>query len=105
MWYILCTGRVVAVDLENWHEPDRSHPNYVTTPSKGYTGPIASRIREPDKYKRYFTDCVGAIDGTHIDVHIPVTIQNSDRNRKGSISQNVLDSSQLPVLTCSFTMF
>jgi hypothetical protein len=24
VWYILCTGRVVAVDLENWHEPDRS---------------------------------------------------------------------------------
>jgi hypothetical protein len=29
---------------------------------------LASRIADDDKYKDYFTDCLGALDGIYIDV-------------------------------------
>ncbi|KAK8939128.1 hypothetical protein KSP39_PZI004692 [Platanthera zijinensis] len=38
----------------------------------------------------YFKDCVGAIDGTHIDVTVPVIDQGKYRNRKQAITTNVL---------------
>ncbi|KAK8913628.1 hypothetical protein KSP39_PZI023660 [Platanthera zijinensis] len=38
----------------------------------------------------YFTDCVGAIDGTHIDVTVPQSEQGRYRNRKQAITTNVL---------------
>ena len=39
---------------------------------------------------KYFADVRGAIDGTHITAHIPVKFQTPFRNRKGTLSQNVL---------------
>ena len=38
----------------------------------------------------YFSDIRGAIDGTHIQAHVPSHQQGPYRNRKGTISQNVL---------------
>jgi len=35
--------------------------------------PLASRIATDKKYKTFFTDCVGALDGTHINVTWAVT--------------------------------
>jgi len=32
--------------------------------------PLASRIATDKKYKTFFTDGVGALDGTHINVHL-----------------------------------
>lgn len=51
--------------------------------------PPASRISN-DKYKTYFADCLGALDGTHIDVHVSPADQPRYRNRKGHLTQNVL---------------
>lgn len=34
--------------------------------------------------------CVGAIDGTHVPVHVPLATQGPFRNRKGTLSQNVM---------------
>jgi len=38
----------------------------------------------------YFKDCVGAIDGTHIPVTIPLSEQPKYFNRHGYTSQNVM---------------
>jgi hypothetical protein len=43
-----------------------------------------------DDYYPYFRDCVGAIDGTHIPAFVPEDKRAPFRNRKGTISQNVL---------------
>ncbi|KAL8548768.1 hypothetical protein ACS0TY_007872 [Phlomoides rotata] len=37
-----------------------------------------------------FKGCLGALDGTYIDVHVPTTDKGRYRNRKGTISINVL---------------
>jgi hypothetical protein len=55
--------------------------NTLTTPT---------RISESFKYSPYFNDCLGALDGTHIEMHIPLELQPRYRNRKGTLSQNVL---------------
>jgi hypothetical protein len=48
------------------------------------------------KYK-YFNGCVGALDGTHINTHVPVHGSAAFCNRKGVLSQNVL-------AVCGFNM-
>jgi hypothetical protein len=47
---------------------------------------------EDDKKKfiPYFNGCIGALDGTHVSVHVPETMRPSYRNRKGLVTQNVL---------------
>ena len=60
----------------------------VTLPT--HDTPTSSRILDNPKYATYFTDCIGALDGTHIDVHLPPQDQARYRNRKGHLSQNVL---------------
>jgi hypothetical protein len=48
-----------------------------------------------DDYYPYFRDCIGAIDGTHIPAFIPEDIRAPFRNRKGTVSQNVLAACSL----------
>ena len=59
--------------------------------------PPSERITGDSKYKKYFIDCLGALDGTHIDVHLPPQDQIRYRNRKSHLSQNVL-------AVCNFEM-
>jgi len=54
------------------------------------TTPIAHRILDDYRYFPYFKDCLGALDGTHISAFVPVEDQPRYRNRKGTLSQNVL---------------
>ena len=35
-------------------------------------------------------DCIGAIDGTHVPISISPRLQDPYRNRKGTLSQNVM---------------
>jgi hypothetical protein len=53
------------------------------------TLPSEHIIKNP-KFAQYFTNCIGAIDRTHIDVHLPPSEQSRYRNRKHRLSQNVL---------------
>ena len=46
--------------------------------------------RRNGKFWPWFEDCIGALDGTHIDAHVPTASQPPYRNRKGQLSQNVL---------------
>lgn len=52
--------------------------------------PSHPRTTHNQKYKEYFKDCVGALDGTHIAAWIPANQSLPYRNQKGYLSQNVL---------------
>jgi hypothetical protein len=71
------------------------HANFVKLLS--VDTPLSPRIADDPKYTPYFDDCIGALDGTHILAHIPTEDQARYRNRKGTVSQNVL-------AVCSFDM-
>lgn len=58
---------------------------------------VPQEILMDPKHKRYFKDCIGAIDGTHIHASVPVSKQISFRGRKSTTTQNVL-------CICSFDM-
>jgi DDE superfamily endonuclease len=58
---------------------------------------LAARIADSPKYTPYFDDCLGALDGTHIAAYVPTSQQARYRNRKGTLSQNVL-------AVCDFNM-
>jgi hypothetical protein len=64
------------------------YPAFVNLPN--INTPLASRIADNSKFFPYFKDCLGALDGTHIAVHIPLQDHARYRNRKGFLSQNVL---------------
>jgi hypothetical protein len=59
-----------------------------------YIQPLPSRaspkIAANPKYRDFFSNCVGAMDGTHIPVTIQVIHQKAYRDRNGNITQNVL---------------
>ncbi|KAK2652572.1 hypothetical protein Ddye_012428 [Dipteronia dyeriana] len=43
-----------------------------------------------DERWRWFKNCLGALDGTHVKVRVPISEKPKYRNRKGDISTNVL---------------
>lgn len=48
-------------------------------------------VVEPEDPKwKWFDDCFGALDGTHIDVLVPLVDQGRYKNRKQQITTNVL---------------
>jgi hypothetical protein len=51
---------------------------------------LATQISTSFKFSPYFDDCLGALDGTHIEMYIPTELQLRYRNRKGTLSQNIL---------------
>ncbi|KAF3772067.1 putative nuclease [Nymphaea thermarum] len=59
---------------------------YISRPNDD----IPSKIRFNPRFYPYFKDCLGAIDGTHIPVWVRTSEQARFRNRKGTLSQNVL---------------
>jgi DDE superfamily endonuclease len=52
--------------------------------------PVHSKIEYSRQYNKYFDQCIGAIDGTHIPVSPPQNERAAWRNRKGKLTQNVL---------------
>ena len=42
------------------------------------------------KFAFYFNNCMGVLDSTYVDMHIPAKNQLHYRNRKQRLSQNVL---------------
>ncbi|XP_058769575.1 protein ALP1-like [Vicia villosa] len=54
-------------------------------------------IRDDNRYWPYFKDCIEAIDGTHIKIHVPIEKQKPFFNRKGHTSTNVM-------AVCDFNM-
>ena len=52
--------------------------------------PVSQQILNNSKYTPYFKDCMGALDGTHIDVHVSGESSVPYHNCKGTLTQNVL---------------
>jgi hypothetical protein len=67
--------------------------DYITKPSSNTPPEISSN----PKFASYFSNCIGALDGSHIPVTVPVADAKPFRNRKGTLSQNVL-------AVCNFDM-
>ena len=63
------------------------HKKTVHQPTK--KEPLAVRIAEDTKYNPYFKDCLGALDGTHLPIHVLAIDCALFRNRKGYLSQNL----------------
>lgn len=59
--------------------------------------PIPHHIRKSRKFWPHFKDCIGALDGSHVNAHVPTNRQGPYRNRKGQLTQNVL-------AVCNFNM-
>ena len=51
----------------------RLHQHIVKLPT--IETPPSTSITNNPKRAQYFTDCIGALDGTHIDVYLPLTKQ------------------------------
>lgn len=64
------------------------HEEVVLLPNE--RSPVPSWIEDEPKFAKYFKDCVGAIDRSHIAAHVVGEEQDSYRCRKGYPSQNVL---------------
>ncbi|XP_058186491.1 uncharacterized protein LOC131303576 [Rhododendron vialii] len=62
------------------------YPELIRLP--GVSTPM--EIRNNRRFYPWFSDCVGAIDGTHIQASIPLELQGRFRGGKGWTSQNVL---------------
>lgn len=52
------------------------------------------------KFYPYFINCRGAIDGSHFTAHVPADHAARYRNRKGTLSQNVLIACTFSSLFC-----
>jgi hypothetical protein len=51
---------------------------------------LASEIQDNPKLYPFFKDCIGSIDGTHLDAFVPDNAVACYQNWKGRLSQNVL---------------
>uniref|UniRef100_A0A8R7URF2 Nuclease HARBI1 n=1 Tax=Triticum urartu TaxID=4572 RepID=A0A8R7URF2_TRIUA len=51
---------------------------------------VPQKVSSNPKFMPYFQDCIGAIDGTHVPISISLRLQDPYRNRKGTLSQNVM---------------
>src|ERR1700730_12110591 len=52
--------------------------------------PIPQRILSSNSFTPYFDGCIGALDGTHLPVHVPEAGRAAFRNWKGVLSHHVL---------------
>jgi hypothetical protein len=69
--------------------------NVVPTLSQRFLQPpnpneVHPKIQENPRFYPFFKNCLGAIDGTHIPVSIPPDKHSPFRNRKGTLSINVM---------------
>lgn len=71
--------------------------NHIIRPSDQMHSVASDYIKDDDRYWPYFKDCIGAIDGTHIAIHVPADKQIPYFNRKGYTSTNVM-------AVCDFNM-
>jgi hypothetical protein len=71
------------------------YTNNVCLPNENDATP--SQILNNPKFNPFFKDCLGAMDGTHINCYATIADREAARNRKGAITQNCL-------AICSFEM-
>ena len=80
---------LVAMILKSGMMQERKDP--VPQHDSICTGQIyLKELLDTRKFSPYFDNCVGALDGTHIHAVVPPDERRPFRNRKHTISQNVL---------------
>ena len=60
--------------------------------------PVPEEIRRNMNFFPFFKDCIRAIDGTLILMHVPEALCAAYRNQKGNISQNVLAATTMSMM-------
>jgi hypothetical protein len=61
---------------------------------------IPTEILRNPKFYPYFENCIGALDGTHIQAKVPDHMRIPFRNRYGYLSQNVLAACKFNLEFC-----
>lgn len=74
-----------------------SQPVYSAYVSLPPADKIPYKIHSNFQFSGYFDDCLGAIDGSHLDAFVPAEDMNRYQSRKGRISTNLLAA-------CTFDM-
>lgn len=70
---------------------------YVKLPHPDIT-PL--EIAEKKRFARYFSDCLGAVDGSLLDAHVPAKDAPRFRSRKGRISINLFAACTFSLQYC-----
>jgi hypothetical protein len=73
------------------------YTRYVKLPLNDMT---PSEILNDPKLFPFFKDCLGAIDGSHIDAFVPCVLAAAFRDRKGRLSTNLLAACTFSLLFC-----
>lgn len=73
------------------------YTRYVKLPLNNATPPEI--LNEP-KFFPFFKDCLGAIDGSHLDAFVPQIFAASHRDRKGRLSKNLLAGTTFSMIFC-----
>lgn len=71
-----------------WEALEELAPKVIV--QRGPDEPLPDEIADNPKFNPWFNRCVGAIDGTHIEAKISFAERAKYRNRKFTLSQNVL---------------
>ncbi|EEE59517.1 hypothetical protein OsJ_11771 [Oryza sativa Japonica Group] len=100
--YLTVAKNATNETLQDWfqHSPDTIH-RYFKAVQEAITNLTSVYIRAPSlhphpilrkpQFYPFFQNCIGAIDGTHIPMKLPLDEQESYRNRKQTISQNCMN--------------
>src|SRR5436305_1949590 len=77
---------------------NRLVPKYIKLPTSNIPVAITSNA----KFYPFFSNCIGALDGTHIHAKVPQAQAAAFRNHKGFLSQNVLACCEFDTLTFTY---
>ena len=84
----LCSGETITRhSAQSWKLLPSMAPSVIKMPTR--SDPVLAEIRQSRKFCPYFKNCRGAVDGTHIPVHVSEADSARFMGRKG-ITMNVL---------------
>jgi DDE superfamily endonuclease len=76
-------------------------PQYIKLPNPNA---IPAAITRNPKFDTFFNNCIGAMDGTHIEAKVPQAQAAAFRSHKGKLSQNVLAACDFDKLIFTYVL-